>query len=174
MNVINCPLAHSRGFSGSSSGKEPACQRSRQKRHEFVPGSGASLGGGHRNPLQYSCLENPMARGAWRATVHGLQRLRTRPSHWAEHITAPHAQPILTSLPCSVCQAVIVLCFHRFHLSFKNHVCFICCQLLLCSKKWQWTMANLSHPSLPLPPKKDGELEFIRTDRNHTRLDGKD
>ena len=36
------------------------------------PGSGRSLGGGHGNPIQYSCLDNPMGRGAWRATVHGL------------------------------------------------------------------------------------------------------
>ena len=36
-----------------------------------VPGLGRS-GGGHGNPLQYSCLENPMDRGAWRATVHGV------------------------------------------------------------------------------------------------------
>ena len=36
------------------------------------PGLGRSLGGGHGNPLQYSCLENPMDRGAWRATVHGV------------------------------------------------------------------------------------------------------
>jgi len=37
-----------------------------------TPGSGRSPGGGHRNPLQYSCLENPMDRGAWRATVHSV------------------------------------------------------------------------------------------------------
>ena len=37
-----------------------------------VPGSGRSPGGGHDNPLQYSCLENSMDRGAWRATVHGV------------------------------------------------------------------------------------------------------
>ena len=37
----------------------------------LIPGSGRSPGGGHGNPLQYSCLENPMDRGAWRATVHG-------------------------------------------------------------------------------------------------------
>ena len=36
------------------------------------PGSGRSPGGGHGNPLQYSCLENPMDRGAWRAAVHGV------------------------------------------------------------------------------------------------------
>ena len=35
-------------------------------------GSGRSPGGGHGNPLQYSCLENPMDRGAWEATVHGF------------------------------------------------------------------------------------------------------
>ena len=37
-----------------------------------VPGLGRSLGGGHGNPLQYSCLENPMDTGAWRATVHSF------------------------------------------------------------------------------------------------------
>ena len=37
-----------------------------------IPGSGRSPGGGNGNPLQYSCLENPMDRGAWWATVHGV------------------------------------------------------------------------------------------------------
>ena len=45
---------------------------------ELMPGSGRSLGGGHGNPLQDSCLENPMDRGAWRATVHGVSEHRTR------------------------------------------------------------------------------------------------
>ena len=40
-------------------------------------GSGRSPGGGHGNPLQYSCLENPMDRGAWWATVHGAAELDT-------------------------------------------------------------------------------------------------
>ena len=40
----------------------------------FIPGSGRSPGGGRGNPLQYSCLENLMDRGAWRATVHGVTR----------------------------------------------------------------------------------------------------
>ena len=39
-----------------------------------IPGSGRSPGGGHGNPLQYSCLENPMDRGAWGATVHGFPK----------------------------------------------------------------------------------------------------
>ena len=37
-----------------------------------IPGLGRSLGEGNGNPLQYSCLENPMKRGAWWATVHGV------------------------------------------------------------------------------------------------------
>ena len=37
-----------------------------------IPGPGRSPGGGHGNSLQYSCLENPMDRGAWRAIVHGV------------------------------------------------------------------------------------------------------
>ena len=43
-----------------------------------IPGSGASPGGGNGNPLQYSCLENPMHRGAWRASVHGVAKSWTR------------------------------------------------------------------------------------------------
>ena len=39
-----------------------------------VPGSERPPGGGHGNPLQYSCLENPMDRGAWRAAVHGVTK----------------------------------------------------------------------------------------------------
>ena len=42
-----------------------------------VPGSGRSPGGGHGNPLQYSCLENAMNRGAWRASVHRVAKNRT-------------------------------------------------------------------------------------------------
>ena len=43
-----------------------------------IPRSGRSPGGGHGNPPQYSCLENPMHRGAWRATVHGVAKSWTR------------------------------------------------------------------------------------------------
>ena len=41
-----------------------------------IPGLGRSPGGGHSNPLQHSCLENPMDRGAWRAAVHGVAKSR--------------------------------------------------------------------------------------------------
>ena len=42
---------------------------------------GRSPGGGHGNPLEYSCLENPIDRGAWRATVHGVAESQTQNTH---------------------------------------------------------------------------------------------
>ena len=44
----------------------------------LIPGSGSSPGGGHGNPLQYSCLGNPMDGRAWWATVHGVTKSQTR------------------------------------------------------------------------------------------------
>ena len=43
----------------------------------LIPGSGRSPGGGHGKPLQYSCLENPMDRGAWWATIHRVAKSHT-------------------------------------------------------------------------------------------------
>ena len=43
----------------------------------LIPGSGRSPGGGQGNPLPYSCLENLMDRGAWRATVNGVAKSQT-------------------------------------------------------------------------------------------------
>ena len=59
-------------------GKETACQCRRHKRLRFISRLGRSLGGGHSNPLQYSCLENSMDRGAWRATVHRVTKSQTQ------------------------------------------------------------------------------------------------
>ena len=44
----------------------------------LIPGSGRSPGGRHGNPLQYSCLENPMDRGSWWATVHRVAKSQTQ------------------------------------------------------------------------------------------------
>jgi len=49
------------------------------------PGLGRSPGGGHCNPLQYSCLENPMDRGAWWAMVHRVSKSRTRLKQLSMH-----------------------------------------------------------------------------------------
>ena len=51
----------------------------------LIPGLGRSLGGGHDNPLQYSCLENPMDRGACWATVHGVTKGQTRLKQLSMH-----------------------------------------------------------------------------------------
>ena len=45
-----------------------------------IPESGRSVGGGNDSPLQYSCQENPMERGAWRSTVHGVAKSQTQMS----------------------------------------------------------------------------------------------
>ena len=61
------------GLPCSSVGKESACNA---EDPASIPGSGRSPGEGNSNPLQYSCLENPMGRGAWGSTVHGAARIR--------------------------------------------------------------------------------------------------
>ena len=63
------------GFPGGSEGKESACS---VEDLGLIPGSGRSPGEGNSNALQYSCLENPMDRGAWWATVHGVTKSQTR------------------------------------------------------------------------------------------------
>ena len=59
------------GFSGGSDGKESACNAGNLG---SIPGSGRSRGEGNGNPLQYSCLENPMDRGAWQAAVYEVAK----------------------------------------------------------------------------------------------------
>ena len=61
------------GFPGGSDGQESACNAGDMG---SVPGLGRSPGGRQGNPLQCTCLENPMDRGGWWAAVHGLARVR--------------------------------------------------------------------------------------------------
>ena len=63
---------------GGSDGKESACNAGDPG---SMPGSGRTSGERNSNPLQYSCLENPVDRGAWRATVLGVTKGRTRLSN---------------------------------------------------------------------------------------------
>ena len=56
----------------SSVSKESACS---VRELRLIPGSERSSGEGNGNPFQYSCLENPMDRGPWQATVHGVARV---------------------------------------------------------------------------------------------------
>ena len=54
-----------------------------------ILGSGRSPGGGHGNPLQYSCLKNPMDRGAWQATVHSVTQGQTQLKRLSLHTHTP-------------------------------------------------------------------------------------
>ena len=62
------------GFQGGANDKESTGQRRRQKRGGLDPWWGRPPEGGNGNPLQYSCLEKPMDRGAWQASVHGVAK----------------------------------------------------------------------------------------------------
>ena len=66
-------------FPGGSEGKASACKAGDLG---LIPGLGRSPGEGNGNPLQYSCLENPMDGGAWWATAHGVTKSRTHLSNF--------------------------------------------------------------------------------------------
>ena len=93
------PFLSRKGLPWGFSGKESTCQCRRQ---EFDPWVGKTPGGGRGSPLQSSCLENPMDRGAWRATVHRVAELgRT------ERLNTFAEGPFkVRSKPLSVCQAL--------------------------------------------------------------------
>ena len=81
------------------------------EREAWVLCSFPGLGGGHGNPLQCSCLENPVDRGAWRATVHGVPKSQTRLKRLSRHTglnfllcsvarsCLPHCSPMDSSMP---------------------------------------------------------------------------
>ena len=72
------------GFPGGSSGKEPTCQY--RRRRTQVPSLGQEgHEGGHGNPPQYSCLENPMDTGIQWATVHGVAKNQTQLKQFSIH-----------------------------------------------------------------------------------------
>ena len=81
--------SHCGGFPGGSEVKRSACNAGDLG---LIPGLGRSPGEGNGNPLQYSCLENPMEGRAWQATVHGVAKSWTRLSYF-------------TSLHFSCCRA---------------------------------------------------------------------
>ena len=77
-------LKETLGFPGGSEVKASACNAGDPG---SIPGSGRSPGEGNGNPLQYSCLENPMDRGAWWATVHGFAKSRIQLSNFTFYTT---------------------------------------------------------------------------------------
>ena len=76
-------------FPGGSDGKASTCNA---RDLGSIPGSGRSPGEGNGNPLQYSCLENPMDGGAWWATVYGVAKTWTRLSDFTTAAAAKSLQ----------------------------------------------------------------------------------
>ena len=93
--TVLCMLKKNMGLPWWLSGKESACNAGAAGDVGSIPGSGRSPGGGQGNPLQYSCLENPMDRGAWRATVHGVMKSWTRLKQLSMHA---HERDVWVSL----------------------------------------------------------------------------
>ena len=74
------------GLSWWLSSKESSCSARVAGDMGLIPGSGRSPEGGHGNPLQHSCLENPVERGAWRAMVHRVAKSQT----WLKQLACAH------------------------------------------------------------------------------------
>ena len=72
--MINTRYTDLLDFPGSAVVKNPPANARDKRDVGFISGSGRSLGEGNGNLLQYSCLENSMDRGAWWATVHGVEK----------------------------------------------------------------------------------------------------
>ena len=77
-----------------------------------MPGSGRPPGEGNGNPFPYTCLENPMDRGAWRATVHGVTETNTmEPVHASAHTYLWKTRKKLVEIKAKSClKSVVVLC----------------------------------------------------------------
>ena len=97
-----------------------------------IPGSGKSPGVGNGNPFQYSCLENTMDRGAWWATVHGVEKMGY---DWA---TEHHHHLKYRYAPSGLCLKVFKIIFYKV------------CHSLLVEKFWpsSWSLVSLN-PVLP-------------------------
>ena len=74
--------------------KNPPASAGDMRNVGSVPGSGRSPREGNGSPLQYSCLENPMDRGAWRATVQGATKSRTRPKRLSRQVLVRIVLPV--------------------------------------------------------------------------------
>ena len=85
-------------------------------RGRLIHESGGSPGGGHGNPLQCSCLENPMNRGAWWAAVHGVTKSRTRLKRLGKHVHS------LISILYIV--SIVYICHFNLPIHNERFLCF--------------------------------------------------
>ena len=86
IHTICCILFIIKDFPNGSVVKESICQGRTCRRRRFDSWLGRSSGEGNGNPPQYSCLRNPMDRGAWQAIVHGVTKSRTQCNYTQIHI----------------------------------------------------------------------------------------
>ena len=110
---------------GGASGKEPACQCRRHKKLSFGPWFRKTPGGGHCNPLQYSCLENPMDR-AWQAAVHRIVKSWA----WLKQLSM-HA---CVCVCVCVCKAAVPIYIYTHTQSYKAAIMKLCLFPFLCGK----------------------------------------
>ena len=102
-------------FSSGSDDKESAYNA---RNSGLIPGLGRSPGRGNDKPLQYSCLENSVDRGAWRATVHGVAKSRTRlrdlHTHTHTHTQLIYNVVLLSGVQHSDSNIYLYLCIYLF------------------------------------------------------------
>jgi len=91
------------------SGKDSTCNAEDVGDMGSIPGSGRSPGGGHGNPLQDSCLENPMDAGSWRATVHRVAKSGTRLKRLSMHTYSQQAVKLGFD---QICLLQVYCCLH--------------------------------------------------------------
>ena len=137
----------------------------------LIPESGRSPGGGNGNPLQYSCLENPMHRGARRATVQGLSKSWTRLERLSTHTdsTGKTIQCRGTQEYLAMEKAVKVyaksLCSHS-HPSHSHLLCSALCPgatstCLLPSSFWLESLSGNTSRRMREERKQDGESVYL-------------
>ena len=102
-SIYLCLNSTPMGCPGGSDSNESACNAGDLG---SIPGLGRSPGEGNGNPLQYSCLENPMDGGAWWATVHGSQRVG---HDWATSLSLPALPLLIIVLPTTKTSKIALL-----------------------------------------------------------------
>ena len=112
------------GFPGGTRVKNPCANGGDTGNVGSIPGLGRFPGGGSGNPHQYSCLENPMDTGDWRAIIHGVTKSRTQPKRLSMY-THTHTHILQT-------------------LKIKDLHSQRSCKLLKLIKRWRWQPHSLS------------------------------
>ena len=122
-----CKISWDDGFPGGASGKESTCKAGDSG---LIPGSGRVPGEGYGSPLQYSCLENPLDRGAWWAAVHGATKSQTRLSKtlfgWDDQVMDKITAPLYwhkyhrNLISQNVCSASLTIYILLLYTQWKN------------------------------------------------------